>query len=343
MDRISVCRAENIRNVRKECTVLIPSEKISQIKEASDIVDVIGSFVQLKAKGKEFVGLSPFTNERTPSFSINPVKGIFKDFSSGKGGDVIEFVMQHLSLKYYEAINFLAKRSGIEIEAETNYTVPETRPTFQQKPASYIPAEHVLPTLGHPDNNNLYKYLISKLPTKLIASKFQDYNIGTYNNWCIFWQVDIAGKVRSGKYIKYLPNGHRDKDSKASWHHNSTREYIPVYPDFNLVQCLFGEHLIAANPRRPIAIVESEKTALIASLFIDKYTWLSCCMKGGLNAGKLASVANRSVTLFPDLGAYGEWALKAKEFGYSISDHIEQIATDEDRSKGLDLADFLLR
>jgi hypothetical protein len=322
---------------------LIPADKIAEVKEAANIVDVIGSFINLKAKGKEYVGLSPFTNERTPSFSINPAKGIFKDFSSGKGGDVIEFVMQHLSLKYYEAIGYLAKKYGIEMEAETVYTTPEPRPVFHQLPASYIPSEDVFPTLGHPEDNNLYKYLIERFDPDLIASRFAEYHIGTFNNWCIFWQVDTSGKVRSGKYIKYLPNGHRDKDSKTSWHHNSTREYMPLYPDFNLQQCLFGEHLISKYPRRPIAIVESEKTALIASLFIDKYTWLSCCMKGGLNAGKLASVANRSVTLFPDLGAYTEWSAKAKEFGYNISDHIERIATDEDRGKGLDLADFLLR
>ncbi|WP_183560620.1 DUF6371 domain-containing protein [Mucilaginibacter sp. SP1R1] len=321
---------------------MIPAEKIEQIKAKSDIVEVISDFVALKKKGKEFVGLSPFNNERTPSFSVNPAKGIYKCFSSGKGGDVIDFIMNHLSLKYYDAIGYLAKRYNIEIESDTVYTIPE-RKVYQQLPASFIPVEHVTPTLGHPDDNNLFKYLCTKFPADIVAGRFQEYFIGTHRNWCIFWQVDARGGVRSGKYINYHPNGHRDKDSKTSWHHNSTKEYKPLYPDFNLQQCLFGEHLVARYPRRPIAIVESEKTALIASLIIDKYTWLSCCMKGGLNASKLASVANRSITLFPDLGAFDEWRVKATEFNLNISDHIERIATDDDRGRGLDLADFLLR
>ncbi|AMR34176.1 hypothetical protein A0256_23345 [Mucilaginibacter sp. PAMC 26640] len=322
---------------------MIPQEKITEVTEAASIVDVIGDFVTLKQKGKEWVGLSPFSNERTPSFSVNPVKGIYKCFSSGKGGDVTDFVMQHLSFKYYEAIGYLAKKYGIEMEAESVYTAPAPRQAYQQLPTSYIPVEHVTPTLCAPGWNNLYEFLCSRFDKQVVSDKFKEYNIGTFKNWCIFWQVDTAGRVRSGKYIKYKEDGHRDKDSKTSWAHTSSREYKPIYPDFNLQQCLFGEHLIARYPGRPIAIVESEKTALIASLFIDKYTWLSCCMKGGLSAGKLASVANRSVTLFPDLNAYSEWALKAKEFGLSISDHIERIATDEERAGGLDLADFLLR
>lgn len=322
---------------------MIPAEKITAIKDAADIVEVIGDFVQLKKRGKDYFGLSPFVNERTPSFTVSPSKHLYKDFSSGKGGDVVDFIMRHLSLKYYEAIQWLAKKYGIEMDQECTYTSPPERQPYVQLPASYIPADIVTPTLGNPSGNNLYEFLSKRFDPALVADRFKEYNIGTHGNWCIFWQVDTASRVRSGKYIKYKPDGHRDKDSKASWAHNATREYIPLYPNFNLQQCLFGENLIAKHPRRPIAIVESEKTALIASLLIDKYTWLSCCMKGGLNAGKLASVANRSVTLFPDLGAYDEWALKAKEFGLSISNHIENIATNEDRSKGLDLADFLLK
>lgn len=323
---------------------MIPAEKINQIKEAADIVDVVRDFVTLKKVGKEYVGLSPFTNERTPSFTVSPGKGIFKDFSSGKGGDVVEFIMNHLSLKYYEAIGYLAKKYRIDVDTYAPFTVIPERMVYKQIPPSFIPIEDMLPTIGHPQDNNLFKYLTGHFPPDVVVNAFNSYHIGTINDWCIFWQVDTAGRVRSGKYIKYLENGHRDKDSKTSWRHNATIEYIPVYPNFNLQQCLFGEHMVKLYPRRPVAIVESEKTALIASLFIEKYTWLSCCMKGGLNATKMASVANRSVTLFPDLGAYGEWKEKAIELGgLSVSDHIERIATDEDRAKGLDLADFLLR
>nr|NYE66762.1 DNA primase [Mucilaginibacter sp. E4BP6] len=84
--------------------------------EATDIVEVIGDFVQLKKRGANYVGLSPFANERTPSFTVSPVKGIFKDFSSGKGGSAVTFLMELEKFTYPEALRWLAKKYGIEIE-----------------------------------------------------------------------------------------------------------------------------------------------------------------------------------------------------------------------------------
>jgi DNA primase len=84
--------------------------------EATDIVEVIGEFVQLKKRGANYVGLSPFANERTPSFTVSPVKGIFKDFSSGKGGSAVTFLMELEKFTYPEALKWLAKKYGIEVE-----------------------------------------------------------------------------------------------------------------------------------------------------------------------------------------------------------------------------------
>jgi len=84
--------------------------------EATDIVEVIGEFVQLKKRGANYVGLSPFANERTPSFTVSPAKGIFKDFSSGKGGSAITFLMELEKFTYPEALKWLAKKYGIEVE-----------------------------------------------------------------------------------------------------------------------------------------------------------------------------------------------------------------------------------
>ncbi len=94
----------------------LSDESIAKIKEAVDILDVIGDYVQLKKKGQNWWALSPFNNEKTPSFSVSPNKGIFKDFSSGKGGDAISFVMEMEGLNYIEALKVLAKKYGIEIE-----------------------------------------------------------------------------------------------------------------------------------------------------------------------------------------------------------------------------------
>lgn len=88
------------------------------------VEEVIGDFVQLKKSGSNFKGLSPFTDERTPSFMVSPVKQIWKDFSSGKGGNVVAFLMEHEHFTYPEAIKYLAKKYGIEIE-ETEQTSEE--------------------------------------------------------------------------------------------------------------------------------------------------------------------------------------------------------------------------
>ncbi len=93
---------------------------ISKIKDAIDIVDVIGDYVELKKKGQNWWALSPFSNEKTPSFSVSPAKGIFKDFSSGKGGDAISFIMELEGLSYVEALKVLAKKYSIEIEEIDN-------------------------------------------------------------------------------------------------------------------------------------------------------------------------------------------------------------------------------
>ena len=92
--------------------------------ETARVEEVIGDFVVLKKSGSNFKGLSPFSQERTPSFMVSPVKQIWKDFSSGKGGNVVAFLMEHEHFSYPEAIRFLAKRYNIEIE-ETEQTQEE--------------------------------------------------------------------------------------------------------------------------------------------------------------------------------------------------------------------------
>lgn len=105
---------------------MIDQETINRIFDTSDIVDVISDFVQLKKSGSNYKGLSPFSNEKTPSFMVSPSKGIFKDFSSGKGGNVVGFLMEHEKLTYPDALRYLAKKYNIEI-VEKEKTVDDIR------------------------------------------------------------------------------------------------------------------------------------------------------------------------------------------------------------------------
>jgi len=107
---------------------MIDQQTINQIFETADIVEVISDFVTLKKSGANYKGLSPFSNEKTPSFMVSPAKGIFKDFSSGKGGNVVGFLMEHEKLSYPEALRYLAGRYNIAVE-EKELTAEE----IQQK------------------------------------------------------------------------------------------------------------------------------------------------------------------------------------------------------------------
>ena len=97
---------------------MIPKNTVDEIFQTARIEEVIGDFVNLKKSGQNFKGLSPWANEKTPSFMVSPSKQIFKDFSSGKGGNVVSFLMEHEQMSFPEALKYLAKRYGIEVEEE---------------------------------------------------------------------------------------------------------------------------------------------------------------------------------------------------------------------------------
>lgn len=116
---------------------MISRETIDEVKNRVDIVDIVGDFVSLKRSGQNYKALSPFTNEKTASFYVVPAKGIFKDFSSGKGGDGITFVMEHEGMSYLEAIRFLAKKYGVEIKEEAGRS-DEEKATQSERDSLYI-------------------------------------------------------------------------------------------------------------------------------------------------------------------------------------------------------------
>ncbi len=96
----------------------IPQHIIDQVRSQSDIVDVIGEHVQLKRSTKNYLGLCPFHKEKTPSFNVNPERGIYKCFGCGKAGNVITFVEEHLHMGFVDAVRHLAQRAGIDIPEE---------------------------------------------------------------------------------------------------------------------------------------------------------------------------------------------------------------------------------
>lgn len=214
---------------------------------------------------------------------------------------------------------------------------------------SYIPKDDMMKNLTHYEMNPLFLYLSEIWGEAKTVQLMSRCNVGTSKKWggsAVFWQVDVKGRIRTGKIMLYDPKtGHRVKEphSHVCWVHSELK-----LPDFHLRQCLFGEHLLMKNPTMPVAIVESEKTALIGTVFVPDILWLATGgMNGCFNADTMSVLKDRNVTLFPDLGAFEIWSQKASILSgicqrVAVSDVLEKNATDEQRSRGLDIADFLL-
>lgn len=118
---------------------MISKNTIDTVFETARVEEVIGDFVNLKKAGTNYKGLSPFSNERSPSFMVSPVKQIWKDFSSGKGGNSVAFLMEHEHFTYPEAIRYLAKKYNIEIE-ETEQSA-EQKEEANEKESMYLVSE----------------------------------------------------------------------------------------------------------------------------------------------------------------------------------------------------------
>ena len=225
-----------------------------------------------------------------------------------------------------------------------------TRVQKKEEPTpSFIQYDIMKKTLGHYSLNPLFNYLKGIMDEESRMRLMEKYNVGTSKKWggaTVFWQVDVQGRVRTGKIMCYNPEtGHRVKEphSRVCWAHTELKE-----KDYHLKQCLFGEHLLPSNPALPVILVESEKTALIGSFFIPEMLWLaSGGINGCFNSETMEVLRGRDVTLMPDLGAMEIWRQKAEILSsichtVTVSDVLEREAEDWQREKGWDIADFLL-
>jgi hypothetical protein len=221
------------------------------------------------------------------------------------------------------------------------------KPVTKPKPVSFIPVEVFKTSLKGHEANHFIKFLINLLGVEVTNELIGQYFIATSNFWhgaTVFWQIDKQGKVRTGKIMLYSPTtGKRIKEpsNHISWIHKAIKQ-----PEFELKQCLFGEHLLI-DKTKPVAIVESEKTAVIASVYLPQFIWLAVGSLTNLNAEKCSILKGRTVTLFPDLNGFDKWISKAKELSqlahFAVSDLLERKATGAEKKQGFDLADYLIK
>ena len=216
---------------------------------------------------------------------------------------------------------------------------------------NHIPYIYVKKSASY--NSNFVRFLCNYFPEDKIETAVENYALGaTKNNEVIFWQIDIDGKIRTGKIMQYNPKtGKRVKNNTGAidWVHNKLKKTNPDYVNFNLRQCYFGEHLLRLYPDKPLAIVEAEKTAVITSMVIPQCNWLAAGNLNGLNIEKSKVFEHRDIVLYPDAGCYEKWRRKMLEIRkqipcqIAISELIEYHATPQQIEAGYDIADYIIQ
>ncbi len=217
------------------------------------------------------------------------------------------------------------------------------------KDISCIPVSLFKATLQNYDANHFVAYLNTHLGVTTTQQLIAQFYIGTSKHWpgaTIFWQVDHQGRIRTGKIMLYDPlKGKRVKTpfNHISWVHQA----LEIAP-FHLSQTLFGAHQLMQAPlSKPVALVESEKTAIIATAFWPDFIWLATGSLSGLTPERCEPLQGRKVILFPDAGAHQAWQQKAEQLNnhlgikIKVSTWIEEHVSQAGLEQGVDLADYL--
>lgn len=206
------------------------------------------------------------------------------------------------------------------------------------------------------EHNSFIKFLRSLFGATVTQQLSEQFRLGTSKKWqsrgVVFWQIDTNLQVRSGKIMLYNERtGKRVKiNGKAciDWVHSLLVRNKQL-ENFKLSQCLFGLHQINGTLKdKVIAIVESEKTAILMAAIMPQFIWLACGSASNLKPELFHELIDRQLILFPDLGCYEKWTektckLRAINPNIHLSDLLKNKATEQDRAKGLDLADFLIK
>jgi len=212
-----------------------------------------------------------------------------------------------------------------------------------------IPYEYVTRSLSFdPKKSSFTTFLETVLDPMVVEGLVDQYQLGvTKAGDVIFFQIDKEGRCRTGKVMKYDPvTGHRIKDDSSkcliTWIHALMKRKGLLPEEWELTQCLFGEHLLSLYPDRTVALVESEKTAVICAGFIPEFVWLATGGKTSLG-NKLDVLSGRKVVAYPDVDAYGFWCGRLSIYSnIKVSDYLQYIAGDKPSFSHMDLADLIL-
>lgn len=257
----------------------------------------------------------------------------------------------HYTPKQYFTDNPDKISKADHVPTTTTPSTPKGMMSIRDVSSYCLPAVYAIKSLGA--KSDFTAFLHRLFTPSQIATLVYEYCIGnTSTGDVIFWQIDGKNRVRTGKIMRYNPKtGKRAKNgfNGIDWVHSKLKRAGVIADDWELSQCLFGEHILHREPTSPVCLVESEKTAIIGRGVMPWCVWVATGGKSNLKTEKCRCLKGRDVIIYPDLGAFDLWTRQAKEiaqnvgFNVRISDLLERIATDTDQHEGLDIADYIIR
>ena len=337
-------------------------ERILQLS----ILDVADK-LQLKYYGRDYAKYRQcrcfMHDDHHPSLWLKTTNNTWHCPVCDKGGDIIALVMEHENLTYPEALKWLAKEFGIPTyDDHTPYRPvrsqqrkPRSKPQPATKTSSLIP--NPLSLIPNPLSLKPSPFTRALVTTGILTeAQMQEamrlYRLGaTDDGGVIFWMIDAQQRVLDGKIMFYLPDCHRDHSRHPSTVSSRLIRRGMIPADWQRSTCLFGLHLLAAtSPADIVAIVESEKTAIICSQRIGGI-WLATGGLSGLTPESLLPLRGHRLILFPDTDpdgtTYRRWLSIAEEASQllrcpvTVSDLLERLATPEQKQRKIDIADLL--
>lgn len=351
---------------------------IERIKKEAYLPDIVSENLTLRRSGNGYVCLCPFHADKSPSMHLYPPTSernywTYKCYGCGKTGDVLHYVQERDGIPFVEAVNALARRLNIPLGG--SYTTPTGSPSRPREtpPRQCYLSVADLVVARQSAQSDFASWLSSVFPTDAVTAAVERYHLGaTTDGHIIFWQVDEKGFVRSAKVMKYGQDGHRlrnGQEDAPDWIHarllrackrdatwaelfHEMGKADPVQLDkWQLAQVFFGLHLLHGSPSSmPVAVVESEKTAVVMSLLAPGFLWLACggysslavCLRNSLDA-----LAGRRILIVPDKSKDGQdfcagWRKVCSGFpslNVTVTDELERT----DLAAGEDIADLFLR
>lgn len=368
---------------------LLDTAKIEEV-----IKECIGSYGPnnpngLKKSGVRYKALCPFHDDKSMgSFIVYPKGNCYKCFSCGAKGGVIDWLMEHEKLSYPDALRWLGKFYSIPVDdvpVDWTYTPKPAPPPL---PTLHLPVDMMLRTqyAATPNNDNLLRWIgegirWDSVQRRRIPLVLADYHVGHgKNGHTIFWQLDEAGNIRTGKMMKYRPDGHRDKQSgwNFDWIHSTLERGLPRRDEYwNVMRdehgdtiydtdaykhiydidrqeariTFFGMHLTQQYRRATIKLVESEKTAILMAIAYGNNPqdlWMACGGLEMITRERLQPLINqgRHIVLYPDRDGVEKWRAKMQAIGYDRmtidTDPVLKWWRPEDGPKA-DIADVVVR